>query len=642
MSAPGIFRGQTCGGVEVIRTADVSAANVGYPRVMRLPQPRLGDWAVAAAGGASVAAFLAGTTVWAFPLAAATAFALLCIRRWTVPAALVLGALQLAANLISAYRETPAPLVPLLITAYSLGRRAAPARGALTGAAYLYCAMIGSVTDLATAVFGFLIFSGPFLLGTAVRRRARSAQIARAAAEALAGTDAAALTEAAIADERGRIGGQALSVIRSSVEQMKVDAVAAVRDLDPALIGRIAERGSEAVSELRWLLGLLRTREETEPESVPNSPPQAWIPDAGSAAAVLLLAVAEVLLVGPAPAGVLGWLLMLALPCALAIRHRSPEAASLAAAAVVLLMIIAGVPLLHGYVLAQTAVLGLLSWSVGAAGHSRAWAALAAAVTWQSWGDQPGNVPMMIAVLAVPALAGNEWAARDGDRRTAVGQHALLAAHLHSEVDAALRSERLRLARELHDVTSHAVGVMVLQASAAQALSSRDPAGARSALSNVISAGDRALSEISELFRVLDAGAIGSAGLTAPVPESLDGLTARMRAFGMRIDLDADDLSAPADVIRTVYRTVQEALTNVARHASGGRAAVSVRNRDGRIIVTVASDITGQQPARDGTGFGLIGVEERVRSMGGTFTVSETIDTFTVTALIPVSDASRS
>jgi signal transduction histidine kinase len=106
--------------------------------------------------------------------------------------------------------------------------------------------------------------------------------------------------------------------------------------------------------------------------------------------------------------------------------------------------------------------------------------------------------------------------------------------------EAAVREERLRLARELHDVASHAIGAMVMQAGAALALRDRDPAAAQAAVRAVQSAGTEAMSELAILFGLLDAGAVGPAGLAAPhadgdLGQAIEALAARMRSGGLRV-----------------------------------------------------------------------------------------------------------
>ncbi len=184
-----------------------------------------------------------------------------------------------------------------------------------------------------------------------------------------------------------------------------------------------------------------------------------------------------------------------------------------------------------------------------------------------------------------------------------------------------MRAERLRVARELHDVTSHAVGVMVLQAAAAQSLASRSPEGARGALAAVRSAAGQATAELAVLHGVLDPEksqqpAVGP-GPQTRLRDALEKLAAGIDATGSPVSLRLDALPDHPDAAAVVYRVVQESLTNAARHAPGAPVHVtSVRSVRG-----IELDITNPAGRFRGTprggGFGLVGLTERVRALGG-------------------------
>ncbi|MDN4611539.1 sensor histidine kinase [Arthrobacter burdickii] len=592
-----------------------------------------------------MAVWLLQIAPWGLVLAAATSAGMLFICRFTILSVLAVAALQLAGGLVYSNADTPAFLAPLLAASYFLARYVNLARGLLVGAVLLYCSMVSSVEDFETAIFGSILFCGPFAFGRVVRRRALAAEHARTAAASLAGVDAAAAAEQAIADERGRLGGQALSVIRSSVEQMNEDAAAAAQNLDPVLIGRISDRGRAAVTELRSLLGLLRTSPDAPPAPQQDQRQKAWLVDAATAAGVGLLSLLEAVLAGAPPGNMPAWILPALLPLPLAFRRRNPMAACLAVAALIAISPVLGLPFLYGFTLGPMITFTVLAWSVATARQWAGWMGLAllgAVVIWRFYLIQPGAVPLAIAMFLMPALAGQEWRTRDRDRRAAEAQGSALASDLYDHIDRGIRSERLRIARELHDVTSNAVGVMVLQASAAQTLHERNPQGARNALANVESAGDHALTELAELFRVLDTGVIGSPALAAPAGETLQELITRMRTAGLNVDLVSDPLAVPAGLSRTIYRTIQEALTNVARHAPGARASVNVSNHGAGIVITVTNDLPRPVAAADSAGFGLAGIRERVDSLGGTLTINSSGGSFTVTAYFPIPDATLS
>ncbi len=166
----------------------------------------------------------------------------------------------------------------------------------------------------------------------------------------------------------------------------------------------------------------------------------------------------------------------------------------------------------------------------------------------------------------------------------------------------AVVDERLRLARELHDQVGHTLTVVALQAGAARRLAGTDPA--------------RAAEVLRTIAAVARDGATGMGA--APQPTDLAALLDRTRGAGLAVDADLDT-AGPLDAAeRTlVYRVVQEALTNVLRHAPGARATVSVRRTSDTVVVEVANSApTGRGPG-PGTGRGLVGIRERVAAAAG-------------------------
>lgn len=187
------------------------------------------------------------------------------------------------------------------------------------------------------------------------------------------------------------------------------------------------------------------------------------------------------------------------------------------------------------------------------------------------------------------------------------------------EREAAARlDERLRVARELHDIVSHGVTVMVLQAGAAQAVLDIDAGQARESLDAVQDVGRDVVIELRRLLVVLR----GAEGGTERLPSlrHLDPLLAGVRAAGGQVDVTVNgDLGrVPAAVDVSGYRVLQEALTNAAKHAPG--ATVSVSIDVGRTDLRVRVVDNGPRAGRrsDGSGYGLTGISERVELFGGT------------------------
>jgi signal transduction histidine kinase len=179
------------------------------------------------------------------------------------------------------------------------------------------------------------------------------------------------------------------------------------------------------------------------------------------------------------------------------------------------------------------------------------------------------------------------------------------------EVAAAVGAERGRIAGELHDVVSHALGAMVVQAAAARRLARRDPALARQAFLAVEGQGREALAEMRRLLGVLRRGDEEIALAPQPSIEHLSALLRRARASGLQVSLELEGerraLPIGADLI--AYRAVQQALREALDAGGAGAATVRVAFGDEHVEVEVRDDGSGR---RD-----LLGVEERVSVYGG-------------------------
>jgi signal transduction histidine kinase len=191
-----------------------------------------------------------------------------------------------------------------------------------------------------------------------------------------------------------------------------------------------------------------------------------------------------------------------------------------------------------------------------------------------------------------------------------------------STLESVRREERLELARELHDVVAHHVTGMVVQAQAARFAGQDPPGPADAALASIESAGADTLAAIRRLVGLLrDPDDTGGAGHAS---EPIDQLVERFGRHGPAVDLrlpaDLAPTAWPPEIVSTVYRIVQEALTNVARHAPGARSvAVTVTQDPQQVTVEVTDDAppVATRPARVPGGYGLIGMRERVEALGG-------------------------
>ncbi|WP_148571917.1 sensor histidine kinase [Nocardioides caldifontis] len=199
----------------------------------------------------------------------------------------------------------------------------------------------------------------------------------------------------------------------------------------------------------------------------------------------------------------------------------------------------------------------------------------------------------------------------------------------------AVAGERIRLARELHDVLAHTVMVMVWQAEEAEELLD-SPDRARESLTNVQDAGRRGLAELRRLIDVLREDELD---LPAPELSELPALTSLLSGSGLSVSLELDVPSSavlPPGLGNAVYRLVQEALTNVLRHSHAEAVSVHVTASAGTLRCSVVDPGPRRTVPRPGSGHGLVGMQERVAPYGGTVEAGEDGTGFRVTAEVPL------
>jgi signal transduction histidine kinase len=200
--------------------------------------------------------------------------------------------------------------------------------------------------------------------------------------------------------------------------------------------------------------------------------------------------------------------------------------------------------------------------------------------------------------------------------------------------------ERTRIARELHDVVAHSIGVMVVQAGAARLVVGKDPEGAAAAMTQIEETGRAGLAEMRRLLGILENDDQAAPLVPQPGLEQLDELLETMRTTGLPVEttVEGTPRALPPGVDLTAYRIVQEALTNALKHGGRAYTQVLLRYEDDRLDIEIADD--GPGPPPDGTktpGLGLIGMRERVALFGGSFeTGARPGGGFAVRARIPL------
>jgi len=351
----------------------------------------------------------------------------------------------------------------------------------------------------------------------------------------------------------------------------------------------------------------------------------------GPPTAFVVIAVAVVQVVGTVfaaarqpdhrPLDVLAFVLLLAGPAALSLRRRSPAIMLPAAAAAAILYLVAGYP--WGPILLSLALAIVFSAAAGR--------------RWQTWTVAGICAAALVAFFVasgdegalIRAVAGTSWlvilvllgeGARLRHERVTERRR-----QRESREQAARDEYRLALARDIHDVVAHSLSLINVRASVALHLGDRDPEQFRPALEAIKAASKESLDEVRQLLGVLrdDAPLRPASG---PGLRKLPELAENARRTGLDVKLDVrldpGTGGQPAAAMQeAAYRIVQEALTNVVRHAGASRAAVVLEipadgPDAGRLTVTVDDDGRGAAGAPEGNG--LTGMRERVAALGGT------------------------
>jgi signal transduction histidine kinase len=246
----------------------------------------------------------------------------------------------------------------------------------------------------------------------------------------------------------------------------------------------------------------------------------------------------------------------------------------------------------------------------------------AAVIVTAAFPDTTPRVPARFTALlvllptAAAATAMRTWRQRAGDSAERLR---LAQAGHEAQTRRAVEAERARIASELHDVVTHNVSVMVVQAGAARSVLSSSPEEARDALLAVEGSGRTAMGELRHLLGLL-APAEGAELSPQPGLDQTGALVDRVRAAGLRAELVVEGARVlPPGVDLAAYRVVQEALTNVLKHASGAEALIRLVYGESELVITVTDDggPAGYGPSGSPGGRGLIGLRERVGLYGG-------------------------
>jgi len=290
----------------------------------------------------------------------------------------------------------------------------------------------------------------------------------------------------------------------------------------------------------------------------------------------------------------------------------------------ILVVILIGMFSLGMYASRRAAVLGV----------AFALVALWTEVALTSRGDRLADAASVAAVVVTPFAVGR--AMRGRELRLVASEERAERLEVEREAKAfrAASEERARIARELHDVIAHGVSVMVIQAGAAAEVLSRDPEEARGALVAIQDTGRQALADLRHMLGLVREG---DPLALAPPPglEQLDPLLDQVRTAGVPVELEVRGAPRrlPGGMDVSAYRILQEALTNVLKHAGPARARVVIAYDADAVELDVIDDGRGPQ---NGQGHGLIGMRERVALYDGTLEAGPALPSgFRVHARLP-------
>jgi signal transduction histidine kinase len=327
----------------------------------------------------------------------------------------------------------------------------------------------------------------------------------------------------------------------------------------------------------------------------------------------------------PVPAPIGGYLLAVAAAVPLLFRRRSPIAATAGVVAAILVYHLLGYPGLAPALCLFVAVYSAAAYARTRWGWLAGLAAVIAAwiipllprypVSWQSY-----SVTGPVIGLAATLVVGVSARLRRLDNEARIRAAATMA---DAQLRQRLAEDRLAIARELHDVLAHSMSIIAVQSGAALDAIDTDAPSAKQALHAIRDVAKRALPDLRGALALLRSGTEPADLHAQPRLSDLPDLVGSVRATGLAVTLSVatgDGDLAPLTEL-AAYRIVQEALTNVVRHADARSATVSVRREPAGLVIDIVDDGRGMTGARPG-GLGLVGMTERATLVGGTVDIA--------------------
>jgi signal transduction histidine kinase len=333
---------------------------------------------------------------------------------------------------------------------------------------------------------------------------------------------------------------------------------------------------------------------------------------------------------------------------ALPFRRRRPETVLAVCAAAAVLLIVIGFrgPILLTVPLAMYTVATRADRRTSRNALALVAGSLAVAAITAVGGPGLGSAVTGVALTLVGWLAGENMRARRAYTRGLAERAAEREREREARIHRAAADERMRIARELHDVVAHSMSVIAVRSGVARAVLDSRPEEAGEALAIIEQTSRQALQEMRHLVGVLRQGedaSLSPADLgPAPGLADLALLLEQIAQAGVTVTIEQEGQGRdlPPGIDLSAYRIIQEALTNVVRHGGGGRARLRIRYQPSDVEIEITNPVTiNEEPTHAEGGHGLVGMRERVALYGGELRAGPSPDGFRVLARLPTQEA---